>query len=144
MVNLTPDFSLLVIMAIFIANYFVVRRFLIRPVNEILLAREQDVREGERRYEQALAQFNEETSRMEAKVQEAKREASALRDRLRSGASGQRSETLEKTRAEAERIVREAESTIAGDVSQARTKIDRESEALARLAAEKVLGRKIA
>ncbi len=143
MVNLTPDYSLLAIVVIFIATYFVVRRYLIAPINGILVAREAEIRDADHRYEESLAKFNEETSRMEAKIQEAKREASSIRERLRGEASTHRNEVVQTTREKAESRVREAEEQITREAEEGRERIGRESEALAYDAAEKILGRKV-
>ena len=143
MISLTPDLSLLVIMAIFLANYFIVRKFLIQPINEILVSRETRVHDADSRYEEALARFNAATTEMETRVQGAKRDASQIRERHRSEAGSHRSEMVQKTRAEADAILRSAEEQLSRDISQARETIDRDAETLARLAAERILGRKL-
>ena len=43
-INLVPDLSLFAVMAIFIVNYFVVSRFFLRPINDVLEARETEAR----------------------------------------------------------------------------------------------------
>ena len=75
-INLTPDLSLLAVMVIFILEYFVVSRFFLRPINEVLESREAETRSAQELYEQSLGRFNEETSRIEQRLHEAKREAS--------------------------------------------------------------------
>jgi len=144
MINLTPDLSLLVIMVIFIANYFIVRKFLIQPINGILLSRETQVRDADARYEAALAKLNEATAEMENRVLTAKREASLIRDQNRGEANTHRGELLQKTRSEADEILRSTDEKLSRQVEAARETIDGEAENLARLAAERILGRKLA
>ena len=142
-INLVPDPSLLAIVVIFFVNYLVVRRFFFQPLNEIIESRETEAAAAERRYEESLARFNEETSRMEEQLHGAKREASAVRERFRLEAAAHRQSTVEKTQAEAKANVASADTTLQKDVAEARDKITRESENLARLAAERILGRAV-
>ncbi len=141
--NLIPDKSLLVIVAIFIVNYFVVRAFLFRPVNRVINERENDIKSAQRIHEQSLARFNEATTEMEAKLHVAKRDASQLRDRFRAEAAAHRQSVVDSTHAQAKEIVAGADEKLSSDVKVAREKIVTESESLARLAAERILGRAV-
>ena len=66
-----------------------------------------------------------------------------MRDRFRREAAAYRASVVEKTHSEAGSIVNEADEKLKGDVAAARAKIVCESEALARLAAERILGRPV-
>ena len=143
-INLTPDWSLVAIMAIFIANYFVVRRFFFKPINDLLLERERDVRSAAAVHEEAMSRFHEATSEMEARVQESRRKAAAIREGHRAEAATVRNQLLEQTRGEAEGSIAAAEAELKSSVSTARERIVREADQLARLAAEKILGRTVA
>ena len=143
-INLTPDPSLLVIMAIFIVNYWIVRKFLIQPVNRVLTEREEDITSADRLYEESLARFNEATASMEERLYQARKDGSAVREALRLEAVRHRGEVIERTRREAEGIVTTASESLRGDVDAARQQIVEESERLARLAAEQIAGRKLA
>jgi F-type H+-transporting ATPase subunit b len=142
-INLTPDLSLLAIMVIFIINYMVVRKFFLQPINTVLEARETESRTAEKLYEDALARFSEATAQTEAQLHTAKREAAQLRDRFRGEASAYRQQVVDKTNAEARQIIGEADESLGRDVAVAREQIVRESESLARLAAERILGRAV-
>jgi len=142
-INLMPDPSLLAILVIFIINYLVVRTFFLKPINTVLEARETDTRSAEKLYEDALARFNDATAQMEAQLHAAKREAAQLRDRFRGEAGAQRQQMIGQTAAQAKQIVGEADQKLARDVAGARETIVRDSEALARLAAERLLGRAV-
>ena len=142
-INLTPDLSLLAIMVIFIMNYFVVRKFFLRPINEVLEARETETRSAEKLYEDALARFSEATAQTEAQLHAAKREAALVRERFRGEAATHRQQLVEKTNVQAREVVAEADQKLSGDVAAARAKIVSESDALARLAAERILGRPV-
>lgn len=142
-IHLAPDYSLLAILVIFLLNCLVVRKFFLRPINDVLEARETETRTAERLYEESLARFNEATAKMEVQLHTAKREAAQVRDRFRSEAGAHRQQVVERTAGEAKQMIGEAEEKLARDVREAREKISRESEALARLAAERILGRAV-
>ncbi|HEV7238674.1 MAG TPA: ATP synthase F0 subunit B [Thermoanaerobaculia bacterium] len=142
-INLAPDLSLLAIMVIFILNYLVVRRFFLRPINEVLESRETETKSAEKLYEDALARFSEATAQTEAQLHSAKRDAAQVRDRFRGEAATYRQQVVERTSGEAREIVNEADAKLNADVEAARTKIVAESDALARLAAERILGRAV-
>ena len=142
-IKLAPDLSLLAIIAIFIVNYLVVRKFFLQPINQILEERETENRTAEKLYEEAMSRFNEATTKMETQLHIAKREASSVRDRYRAEAGTHRNQVLERTQGEAKTVVADADKKLTADVSVAREKIVRESESLARLAAERILGRAV-
>ena len=142
-INLMPDYSLLAIMAIFIVNYLIVRAFFLKPINAVLEARETDIRTAEKVYEESMARFSDATTKMEEQLHAAKRDAAQLRDRFRGEAGAFRQQTLDRTGAQAKQIVSEADAKLSGDVAVARETIVRDAESLARLAAERILGRAV-
>jgi F0F1-type ATP synthase membrane subunit b/b' len=142
-INLTPDYSLLAIMVIFVLNYLIVSKFFLMPINQVIDAREDEVRSANEIYEQSLARFQEATTLMEEKLHVARHAAADVRDRFRKEAAAYRTSIVEKTHDEAGSIVSEADGKLKADVVEARAKIVTESEALARLAAERILGRAI-
>jgi F0F1-type ATP synthase membrane subunit b/b' len=142
-INLAPDLSLLAIMVIFIMNYLVVRRFFLKPINEVLEARETETRSADRLYEEALGRFNDAAAKMESELHAARRDAAQLRDRFRADAAAHRQQVVDSTSGEARQIVSEADAKLGADVGVARETIARESESLARYAAERILGRAV-
>jgi F0F1-type ATP synthase membrane subunit b/b' len=142
-INLTPDPSLLAIMVIFILNYLIVRRFFLQPVNEVLEAREEETRSADEVYEKSLARFNEATAQMENQLHAAKRDAVQVRERFRSEAATHRTGVVERTQADAKRLIAEADVRLSSDVKTAQERVVTESESLARFAAEQILGRAV-
>ncbi len=142
-IDLMPDYSLLAIMVIFILNYLVVRTFFLKPVNEVLEARETEIRSAEKVYEEAMSRFHDATTQMETQLHAAKREAAQLRERFRGEAAAHRQQVVERTSAEGKQIIGTADTKLAADVAEARATIVRDSESLARLAAERILGRAV-
>ena len=142
-INLMPDVSLLAIMAIFIVNFLVVRKFFLRPVNEILEARETETRSADEMYENALARFNEAAAQMETQLHIAKREAAQVRDKARGEAGAYRQQLVDRTQAEGKKIVGEADERLSRDVVEARSRIASEADELARIAVQRILGRAV-
>lgn len=142
-INLAPDLSLLAIMVIFILNYLIVRKFFLQPISDVLDARELETKSAEKLYEDALARFNEATAQTEAQLHAAKREAAQVRDKFRGEAGAYRQQVVEQTNVEARSYIGEADQKLSQDVDVAREQIVRDSEQLARLAAERILGRAV-
>jgi F-type H+-transporting ATPase subunit b len=142
-INLFPDLSLFAVMAIFVLNYFVVRKFFLEPINRVMEEREHDTKSADEVYEQAMARFNEATANVEERLHVAKRDAANVRENFRAEASAHRASVVERTRGEAEKFLAEAEAKLKEDAAAARDRIVTESEALARMAAERILGRAV-
>lgn len=142
-IDLKPDLSLLAIMVIFILNYLIVRKFFLQPVNAVIEARETETKQAEALYEEALARFNEATAQTEAQLQVARREAAQVREQSRGEASVYRQQLVEKSNTEARGAIAEADKKLSADVDAARAKIVTDSESLAKLAAERLLGRAV-
>ena len=142
-INLAPDLSLFAIMVIFIINYWVVRTFFLKPINDVIEARENEAETAQRLYEESLAKFNESATQMEAQLHAARRDASVLRDKFRTEAAAHRGQLVERTQGEARQIVNSADEKLGQDVQVARERIVKDSEQLAKLAAERILGRPV-
>lgn len=140
-INLMPDFSLLVVMVIFLLEYIIVSRYFLRPINDVIESREAEARSALEIYEQSLGRFNEATGQIENRLHEAKREAAQLREKFRSEAGSHRASLVERTTGEAKKLIAETEERLARDIRGAREKLARDAESLARLAAERLLGR---
>lgn len=144
MITLTPDLSLLAIIAIFIINYLIVKKWLVQPINGVLEWRDERARDADLQYEEALTRLHAATRDIEDRLMEAKREGSEVRERYRREAGEKREALIRKTRSEAEQLISEATGQLGRDVAAARETIRKDSEQLARLAAERILGRKLA
>ena len=142
-INLIPDWSVVAIIAIFLVNYLIVRRFFITPVNEVITWRSTEIAGAERVYEDSLQRFNAATSEVEQRIHAAKREGAQQREALRHEAITYREQLVTRVRGEADAMSRAAHDQLERDAAAARDQIVRESESLARLAAEKILGRPV-
>ena len=142
-ISLTPDLSLFAVMVIFIMNYLVVRRFFLEPINRVLQERERETTTADTIYQEAMARLHEATAHVEAEIHAAKRDAVQVREGFRSEAGGHRAALVTKAQSEAQTIVAEAETVLRDEVTRARERMKTESESLARLAAERILGRAV-
>ena len=113
-INLTPDYSLLAIMVIFILNYLIVRKFFLQPINQVIEARETEVRSANEIYEQSMLRFQEATTQMEEKLHAARHAAADVRDRFRREAAAYRTSVVTKTHDDANGIVSEADAEADG------------------------------
>ncbi|MDQ6802256.1 MAG: ATP synthase F0 subunit B [Acidobacteriota bacterium] len=136
-----PDLSLLAVMVIFVLEYIIVSRYFLGPINDVLESREAEARSAQEIYEQSLGRFNEETDRIEQRIHEAKRDAAQLREKFRADAGAHRASLVERTTNDGQKLVAEADKRLSRDVKEAREKIVHDAESLARLAAERILGR---
>src|ERR1700681_725916 len=118
-INLFPDLSLFAVLAIFLVNYFVVSHFLIRPINGVLEERETELRVAHETYEGSLADFNQKTAEIEERFHIARREASQLRERFRAEAATHRATLIERTSADAKRLVADADERLRRNVEEA-------------------------
>ena len=130
-------------MVIFFLNYLIVRKFFLQPINQVLVERESETRSAEQLYEAALARYNDAAAQMEAQLHTAKRDAMQVRERFRGEAAAFRQQVVEQTGAQATQIVGEADVKLQHDVNAARERIVAESDSLARVAAERILGRPV-
>jgi F0F1-type ATP synthase membrane subunit b/b' len=142
-IDLKPDLSLLAIMGIFLLNYLIVRKFFLQPINAVLDEREHETKTAESLYEGALARYADATAQVEAQLHTAKRDAAQIRERFRGEAAVYRQDVVDRTSGEGRQLVAEADAKLQGDVAVARQTIVRESESLARMAAERILGRSV-
>src|ERR1041385_2252773 len=104
-INLAPDLSLPAIMVIFFLNYLIVKKFFLKPINDVLEAREAETKTADRLHEEALSRFTAATTDIENRLHAAKREAAQVRERYRGEAATHRQSVIEKTNVDAKTIV---------------------------------------
>jgi len=139
-----PNYSLLFIMVCFWIAYWVVNRYLVRPVTAVMEARERRIADAEAEWQAKHEEFLSATRRLEAELEEAAREAAKRREALRAEAEAERQRRLEAARAEAQRRLEAALAELDREAEAAREALRSEAEGLARLMAGRVLGREVA
>ncbi len=142
--SIFPDYSLLYIMACFWVAFWIVNRFLIRPVTGVVEARQRRIDDAEAVWSSKHEEYLSATSRLEAELEQAAREAARRREALRQEAEAERTKRLEAARAEAHERLEKALAELDRDAEAAREALRQEARTLARLMAGRVLGREVA
>jgi F-type H+-transporting ATPase subunit b len=139
-----PNVTSLYVLLAFGISYWILKRYLLRPLSAILDAREREEKAAEDAYAESLARLERAVAAGEEKLAAARREALKTREELRAQGLAVLEEKLAKARAEAtEAISRGSREIEAKEAEVSKTLPERVSQ-LARELAEKVLGRKLA
>jgi F-type H+-transporting ATPase subunit b len=139
-----PDLSLLVVMAIFWATYWVLRVSVFRPVGAILEEREHRALASAEALRVALEREREAVAEIDRRLNETRRQVMAARESARAAAAEKRQQLLDRARAEAQDAVAAAQARIDGAVDKARADLRASAEGIAREIASATLGRKVA
>jgi len=143
-IQLVPDGTLILHVMIILIMVYVLNATLYRPINRILVAREQRTRGRMTEAQQILKDVSEKLTNYERQLRQARAEAYALSERERSAALQERQQKTEAVRQTlAESIALEKEM-IQGQASTARTTLEAESGRIAREIGARVLNRPIA
>jgi F-type H+-transporting ATPase subunit b len=140
----TPDFSMILMLAIFFATLWVLNRFLFAPITAILKEREEEERRSSGAHEEALGRFNEAAGRIEAELAAARREGLKLREERRAQGRRLREEKVASVKGEATTRVSDAAAAVERQSRQAAAELPARIRDLARQLAEKILGRRLA
>ena len=138
-----PNLSLLLIMICFWLTMWLVYRFLIRLIGEVLAERKGRIDIAQDRFETTHNEYLAATDRLELEMQEAARGAARVRTEHRQQALEHRQRTLDGARADADDRLRAALAELDRDTATARTELRERAEGLARLFATELLGRKV-
>ncbi len=137
--NLTPDASLLVIMAVFWITYLILRFSLFGPIQEILRERREEVDTARAEHEAAVAKTESKIEAERERLTEARVEAASKRDALRREAEGERQRVLGETREATEKRLDEAQEELDRVVANAREGLSERARALAGRMVDKLL-----
>ena len=138
-----PNPSLILIMVCFWLTFWLVRRFLIKPIWGVLGDRAQRIEAAQRAWKAKNEEYVSATARLEGEVEAAAREAARLRGELRQRAVDQRQEAIGRARAAAEERLAQAVAGLAADAEAARAELGERARELARLLAGQLLGREV-
>jgi len=138
-----PNLSLLLIMICFWLTMWLVYRFLIRPVGAVLADRKSRIDTAANRWQSTHDEYLAATDRLELEMQDAARGAAKVRAEHRQKALDERQRTLDAARSNADDQLRAALAALDGETDAARTELRNQADALARLFATQLLGRKV-
>ena len=129
------------LLVLFVALIFPVNALVLKPLLAVLDERSARIEGTRKRAGEVGAEAEAVLARYSAAVEQARRQADELRKVALDGARSDQARVLSEARGAAEREVSEARSGVAGALEGARATLRSQSDALAREAAARVLGR---
>lgn len=139
-----PDITFVYVVLAFIATFAILKRYLFAPLSAILDAREAEAASAEKVRGESLAALEETISRAEASLAQARGEALVVREKLRGEGRAHLEKRLDEAHASAETTLNRASDEIGASAKASAAELPGRARELARLLAEKILGRKIA
>lgn len=139
-----PDLSLLVVMVIFWATYWVLRIFLFKPLGHILEEREARQEAAGAALRSALERQKEVLLDIDRRLTEARRVAMGEREAIRAEAAAKRQAVLDDAREKARQTVEAAQQRLESEIAGAREELRASAKTTAAEIASVALGRKVA
>jgi len=140
----TPNLSLLLIMICFWVAFWVVNRFLIKPVSAVVTERQSRLDKAQQEWSTRNQQYLAATAKLEAENEAAARAAAKHRAELRQSALTARGQRLESTRGAANERLEKALHGLDEEAKKARTELERRARELAVTLASHLLEREVA
>jgi F-type H+-transporting ATPase subunit b len=137
-----PDLSVFVVIGLVLVLSVVLDRVLLRPVTRVMHEREAAIRSARELAETSRVRAQGATDELDAKTRAARAEVYRQMEEKRRAALERRAALVAETRAEIERVTREAAERIKQQAQAARARLEREADGLAATIVERVLGRK--
>jgi F-type H+-transporting ATPase subunit b len=139
-----PNLSLIFIMVCFWVTLWIVYRFLIRPVGDVIDERGRRIDGAQQEWSAKNEEYLAAVARVEEEVAAAAKDAAKVRADARQRAMDERQATLDTARAAADERLADALSTLDNETEAARSDLRNRAQELARLLAGRLLGREIA
>jgi F-type H+-transporting ATPase subunit b len=140
---ISPDVSLVAVLALFIIFVFLMNRLLFKPVGRVLDERQtltegatHEARAATRRYHATLADY-------EATIRQARADSYRKSEQRRAGALDERRQLIEQAKREAGAQIEGARTEIERQAGEARTALEVESRQIAERISRTVLGRTV-
>ena len=130
-IQLVPDGTLVIHIAIIITMVFVLNRFLFRPVWQILKERESRTRGRTGEARETIHRVKESLSRYESSLRQARAEGYGLLEQQQSAAYGERQRMIAALRQEVEAQIEQQKNEIRTQAEQARGTLRDEAERVA-------------
>ena len=138
-----PNLSLVLIMICFWLTMWLVYRFLIGPVGQVLAERQRRLDESQATWDATNADYLAATERLERELERAARAAAEVRNEHRQQALDERQQKLEAARREADQRLGRALGDLDEAAGAARTELRSRARELAALFASQLLGREV-
>ncbi|HLB44541.1 MAG TPA: hypothetical protein VJK49_04080 [Candidatus Limnocylindrales bacterium] len=138
-----PNLSIVWIIAFVLLLTVILDRLLFRPITRVIQERERRIGSARELAEQAAAKAEAAGTEYEERTAAARSDVYRHMDDIRRAALKRRADLLAETRNEASAAIAEAAAQVEVEARAARAALARETEALGREAAERILGQKV-
>jgi F-type H+-transporting ATPase subunit b len=142
-IQLVPDGTLFLHIALILVMVFVLNRTLFKPINRILEEREKRTRGRSGEARGILQRVEESTANYERALREARAEGYRLMEQVRAEAMRERQLVLNSIREEVDRLTTEQKEAIAAQTEAARATLGSDALSIAREIGERILHRPI-
>ena len=140
-IQLIPDGTLLIHIAIIITMVFVLNRLLFKPVGRVLSEREARTHGRSDEAHATMRRVSESLSRYETSLRQARAEGYSLLERQQSEANGERQRKVASVRREVEEQIEEEKRQIGAQAEAARATLEEEARVMAANIRSQVLRR---
>ena len=135
-----PNFSLIIVMVCFWVTFWLIQKFLLKPVGAVLTERRGRIEGAENEWQ---SKHLDETARLESELGEAAKAAAVIRNGLQQQALDRRQATLDTARQQADGKLDEAMAVLDTEATSARADLKVKANELARAFASQLLGREV-
>jgi F-type H+-transporting ATPase subunit b len=143
MEQVVPNYTIVVQAILFFISLFIVKRFILDPISEVLQQRTTRIEGGEKEARRIEQEANAIDSSYRQKIQDARVKAMVLRNEMRQGALAKQKEILKSGSEEGHKILEQIRQEITREVETARAMLHKQASELSVRFSEKILGRKI-
>jgi F-type H+-transporting ATPase subunit b len=143
MEQVTPNYTIIIQAIIFLVSLFIIKKYILGPISELLLQRSIRIEGGEQEARRLEQEANTIDSAYRQKIHDARVRAMAVRNEIRQEALANEKKILENSRKEAHGILEQIRQETAKEVQVARTMLHQQASELSVWFGEKILGRKI-
>lgn len=140
-IQLVPDGTIVLHIAIIITMVFVLNRLLFRPINNILEEREHRTRGRSGEARETIKRVEESLANYENSLRKARAEGYKLLEQKQSEAFGERQQKIGLVRQEVEQRIEEEKGVIREQADEARATLEGEAERIAAGISSQILGR---
>jgi F0F1-type ATP synthase membrane subunit b/b' len=138
-----PNYSLVIVMVCFWLTFWLIQKFLLKPVGGVLAERKRRIEGAENEWQSKHQEYLDETARLESELEEAAKAAAKARNDHRQAALDRRQAALETARQQADGKLDEAMAVLETDATAARSDLQTRARELARVFASQLLGREV-
>jgi F-type H+-transporting ATPase subunit b len=143
MVQVIPDFTLVVQMVIFLLSIFILNFLLYKPILSIIDRRKKQLEESENEIRLFNESVEKRVAEYEDKLKQAKTKASDLKKEIIEEGANQAKNIIDAVRGEIPAIAREFQQKMDKEVEKAKLILDGHSQELSMQIAQKILGRPV-